>query len=114
MDGNWLEAYVSNVWNAPAFVFCNVMVGFNQIKLAGELANHMPWTDVMCLEIWPLASDRVMVELLDGFGKWSGHNNNIYIRSEQSLTQNLVVSFKSIVVCGNWKLKCLHVCDMVC
>lgn len=69
------------------------MVGFNQIKLSGELANNVPWTDVMCLETWPLASDRVTVELLDGFGKLPGHNNNIYIRSEQSLTQDLVVSF---------------------
>lgn len=104
MDSNWLEAYVSSFWNALGFVFCTAV--FYQVSLARELANHvMPHTDTMGLETWLLASDMVMEEPLDGFGMPSEHNNNIYIKSEQSLTQDWVVSFESIMGCGLGELK---------
>ncbi len=46
-NGQQLEAYASNVCNAPAFV----TAGFYQVKSARELVNQvMPWTDELCLE----------------------------------------------------------------
>lgn len=67
--------------------------------------------------VWKqLLADTVMEEPLDGFGKLSEHNNNIYLRSEQSLTQDWVVSFESTVGCGLGELKAemLENCDLVC
>lgn len=57
----------------------------------------------------------VVEEPLDGFRSMSEHINSVYIRSEQSLTQDWVVSFERIVGCGLGELKAemFANCDLV-